>query len=220
LFSPFASDEANAALGALADHFAARRYIVETTEPAPNLGGASHYAGPAAGHAGELALDLAGGAVDPVIMLDGRLELSPLAIGELERLGSVSLADTHSAVTRASAVVIAAPGLGADSGHVTDESGARSTLEAKAPAHPSRAEIIERLNLLLGAAADKAAGTHLPEPDGSPLARVRRSTTLIGMVAPPPPSDAESGPFTAGGIVEPGGRARTQTIGLFPGLSA
>jgi hypothetical protein len=174
VFSPHAEPRANTELARIAAHLQARRYISvppeqDSTDSA-HLLAARTAAGADAAHASELALDLAGGAVDSLLLLDDRIDLSALAVQGLARVeAAVLCAPTENAISHACKVRVPTP--------ADDE---------------SRAKLLERLADELGV---PAAGTStliaasVPPPAMQPsgLASPGRAT-LAGPTTPPSPS--------------------------------
>jgi hypothetical protein len=108
VFSPDASDEANAVLDRIAEQIHATRYVAGT---GPNIATAERLAaegdaGRRALHEMELALAIAGRGVDVVLFADERGEFGELTLRSLGAMDSICLADAPSPTSAASRVLL------------------------------------------------------------------------------------------------------------------
>jgi NADH-quinone oxidoreductase subunit G len=119
VFSAQATNEANEALAALADMLDAERFVLGRphgpgddilidSDKNPNTRGAHLAAGSITKHEAELALELAGGAYEAVLFVDGTGELGEVALAGLRSITSICLADAHSPLSDACAIVLPA----------------------------------------------------------------------------------------------------------------
>lgn len=119
VFSGSASNEANLAAAALAMSIGATRYELgrrrgegddrlRHPDKNPNTHGAALAAGDNCKHEAELALELAGGALQAVIWVDGTGSLSDLSLTALSKITSVCLADRTSKIADACRIVLPA----------------------------------------------------------------------------------------------------------------
>jgi hypothetical protein len=104
VFSGRVDARANEALAALADRLSATRVCVG--EAGPHAAAATAAAGEGADHAAGLALSLAGGLFEAVILLDGDAELHDFALAMLPQIASVCLATRPTALTDACTIVL------------------------------------------------------------------------------------------------------------------
>ncbi|HVI00926.1 MAG TPA: hypothetical protein VM869_19550 [Enhygromyxa sp.] len=132
VFSRGASKDANEALLELAEVFKAYRYVLEGTAAAieglkigdtPDPHEADEIAGPDARHAMQLALDLAGGLIETVFLLDTRVAFPEFVLGQLTVLQSVCIAHAHDDVSAACQVVLPGTNAGEREGELSDEHG-------------------------------------------------------------------------------------------------
>jgi hypothetical protein len=147
VFSRGASKDANEACLALAETFNAYRYVLEGTAAAteglqigdkPDPHEADEIAGPDARHAMELALDLAGGLVETVFLLDTRVAFPEFVLGQLTILQSVCIAHAHDEVSAACQVLLPGTNSGEKEGELVDDGGGLNQRR-------SRAWLVERL---------------------------------------------------------------------------
>jgi NADH-quinone oxidoreductase subunit G len=119
VFSAAATNEANQALAELADLLEAERFVLGRPHGAhdeilidadknPNTRGAYDAAGAVTKHEAELALELAGGAYEAVVFVDGIGELGEVALTGLRSIASICLADARSPLSDACAIVLPA----------------------------------------------------------------------------------------------------------------
>jgi hypothetical protein len=132
VFSRGASKDANEALLELAEVFKAYRYVLEGTAAAtegltigdkPDPHEADEIAGPDARHAMQLALDLAGGLIETVFLLDTRVAFPSFVLGQLTTMQSVCIAHAHDQVSAACQVLLPGTNSGEREGELNDESG-------------------------------------------------------------------------------------------------
>src|SRR5690606_34483498 len=132
VFSRGASKDANEALLELAEVFKAYRYVLEGTAAAieglkigdaPNPHEADEIAGPDARHAMQLALDLAGGLIETVFLLDTRVAFPEFVLGQLTILQSVCIAHAHDDVSAACQIVLPGQNPGEREGELDDGGG-------------------------------------------------------------------------------------------------
>jgi hypothetical protein len=132
VFSRGASKDANEALLELAEVFHAYRYVLEGTAAAtvgleigdkPDPHEADEIAGSDARHAMQLALDLAGGLIETVFLLDTRVAFPTFVLGQLTVLQSICIAHAHDEVSAACQVVLPGTNSGEREGELNDESG-------------------------------------------------------------------------------------------------
>lgn len=141
VFSRSASNDANQALLELAEVFNAYRYVLEGTAAAteglkigdqPNPHEADEIAGPDARHAMQLALDLAGGLIETVFLLDTRVAFPSFVLGQLTVLQSVCIAHAHDDVSAACQVVLPGTNSGEREGELSDNSGGENQRRPRA----------------------------------------------------------------------------------------
>jgi hypothetical protein len=147
VFSGHSNDDALDALDQMATALDGQRYLERhdgAGDAAHNGASAKRIAGPNAGHTGELALEIAGGAVRGVLFCDGQLPLSPLAVGRLKDIGSVCLSATDDGLASACKVVIRVGAWEREPGRWTDPSGNPQHGEPTSK-HPTRAQVITRI---------------------------------------------------------------------------
>ncbi len=106
VFSGAASERANEALAQFAAALAAPRFVVAPDGPAARA--AHSAAGPAASHADELALALAGGLYQGVVLLEAEAQFHELTRMSLGMVGSVCLAERETETSKVCAVVLPA----------------------------------------------------------------------------------------------------------------
>jgi hypothetical protein len=132
VFSRGATKDANEALLELAEVFHAYRYVLEGTAAAteglkigdkPDPHEADEIAGSDARHAMQLALDLAGGLIETVFLLDTRVAFPTFVLGQLTVLQSVCIAHAHDEVSAACQVVLPGTNSGEREGELNDEGG-------------------------------------------------------------------------------------------------
>lgn len=164
VFSSTATNEANAALGALADLLEAERFVLgrppgkadellRDSDKNPNTRGAHQAAGDITKHEGELALELAGRAYEAVIFLDDEGEVSPLVLQGLGNLTSVVLADRRTKLSDACRIVLPAASWAEILGTYTNRQGRlRMVQPAWTPQgdRRHRADLLRDLVLALG----------------------------------------------------------------------
>ncbi|MFO7562668.1 MAG: hypothetical protein R6X02_08480 [Enhygromyxa sp.] len=147
VFSRSASKDANEALLELAREFDAYRYVLEGTAAAteglkigdtPNPHEADEIAGPDARHAMQLSLDLAGGLIETVFLLDTRVAFPEFVLGQLTVLQSVCIAHAHDEVSAACQIVLPGTNSGEREGELRDAEGG---VNQRRP----RAWLVERL---------------------------------------------------------------------------
>jgi NADH-quinone oxidoreductase subunit G len=168
VFSATATNETNLALARLATHLDAARFlharpdgkgdqILRAADKNPNLAGASAAAGSVEKHAGELALELAGGAYEVVIFADTCGPLPELALRGLRDIVSIALADRSDVVSDACTIVLPATSWAESFGTYTNRQG---RLRALFPAwraegeRRARADLLRDLLVALGGTAD------------------------------------------------------------------
>jgi hypothetical protein len=146
VFSRGATKDANEALLELAKQFNAYRYVLEGTAAAseglkigdePNPHEADEIAGPDARHTMQLALDLAGGLIETVFLLDTRVAFPEFVLGQLTVLQSVCIAHAHDEVSAACQIVLP----GTNVGELEGELDAGGEVNHRRP----RAWLVERL---------------------------------------------------------------------------
>jgi len=168
VFSRGASKDANEALLELAEAFDAYRYVLEGTAAAteglpigaaPKPHEADEIAGPDAHHAGELALDLAGGLIETVFLLDTRVAFPEYVLGRLTVLQSVCIAHAHDEVSAACQVLLPGTNPGEAEGELIADGGGINQ-------RCSRATLVKRLVAALKqtSASSTAIGLE-PEPE-------------------------------------------------------
>jgi len=119
VFSATATCEANLALAELANALNASRFVVGNPQGSgddklidrdknPNTRGAHEAAGPGARHEAELALEIAGGAYQAVVFVDGTGVLSDVTRQALRDLVSICFADRRTPISEACNVVLPA----------------------------------------------------------------------------------------------------------------
>jgi hypothetical protein len=176
VFSRGASKDANEASLALAETFNAYRYVLEGTAAAteglligdkPDPHEADEIAGPDARHAMELALDLAGGLVETVFLLDTRVAFPEFVLGQLTILQSVCIAHAHDEVSAACQVVLPGTNSGEKEGELVDDGGG---LNQRRP----RAWLVERLVAKIRGETEPAEA-EIPDPTDDPAAPVTAS---------------------------------------------
>lgn len=112
VFSSTATNEANLALAALAEHLDADRFVLgrppgksdemlRDADKNPNTRGAHRAAGDRVRHEAELSLQLAGRAYEAVVFLDDEGEVSPVVLSSLSSLTSVILSDRRNKLSDA-----------------------------------------------------------------------------------------------------------------------
>jgi NADH-quinone oxidoreductase subunit G len=119
VFSASATNEANEALAVVAEVLDAERFVLGRphgsgddilidSDKNPNTRGAHIAAGAVTKHEAELALELAGGAYEAVVFVDGIGELGEVALAGLRSITSICLADAHTPLSDACAIVLPA----------------------------------------------------------------------------------------------------------------
>jgi NADH-quinone oxidoreductase subunit G len=166
VFSATASNEANRALAALADLLGAERFvlgrpsgegddILRDRDKNSNTRGAHAEAGAVSKHEAELALELAGRAYEAVLFLDDEGELSDVSLSGLTEITSVCLADRHTPLSGACAIVLPAASWAETLGTTINRQGRLRVLQpAWRPEgdRRHRADLVRELVRLLGGA--------------------------------------------------------------------
>lgn len=164
VFSSTATNEANAALAALADRLDAERFVLgrppgkadkllRDADKNPNTRGAHAAAGSVTKHEAELSLELAGRAFEAVVFLDDEGEVSEVVLAGLRTITSVVLSDRTSELSGACQIVLPAASWAEILGTYTNRQGKLRVV------HPSwrpegdrknRADLVRDLVLALG----------------------------------------------------------------------
>ena len=156
VFSAAATNEANEALAALAELLEAERFVLGRpagtgddilldADKNPNTRGAHLAAGEVGKHEAELALELAGGAYEAVVFVDGVGELGDVALAGLQSITSICLADARTALSDACTIVLPAASWAEVLGTFVNRQG---RLRAIAPAWRAEGERRHRADLL------------------------------------------------------------------------
>lgn len=163
VFSSTATNEANRALAALADHMGADRFVLgrppgkaddllRDADKNPNTRGA-HAAAGEVRHEAELSLQIAGRAYEAVIFLDDEGEVSGVVRSSLSSLTSVILSDRRNALSDACTIRLPAASWAEHVGTYTNRQGRlrviRPAWRPEDDRHP-RAELVRELLLALG----------------------------------------------------------------------
>lgn len=164
VFSSTATNEANLALAALAEHLDADRFVLgrppgkadamlRDVDKNPNTRGAHLAAGEGVRHEAELSLQLAGRAYEAVVFLDDEGEVSPVVRSSLSSLTSVILSDRKNDLSDACNIRLPAASWAEILGSYTNRQGALRIIR---PAWPpegdrrGRADLVRELLLALG----------------------------------------------------------------------
>lgn len=164
VFSSTATNEANRALAALAEHMGADRFVLgrppgeadtllRDSDKNPNTRGAHAAAGGAVRHEAELSLQIAGRAYEAVIFLDDEGEVSSVVRSSLSSLTSVILSDRRNALSDACTIRLPAASWAEFVGTYTNRQGRlrviRPAWRIEDDRRP-RAELVRELLLALG----------------------------------------------------------------------
>lgn len=164
VFSSTATNEANRALAALAEHMGADRFVLgrppgkadsllRDTDKNPNTRGAHAAAGDAVRHEAELSLQIAGRAYEAVIFLDDEGEVSSVVRSILSSVTSVILSDRRNALSDACTIRLPAASWAEILGTYTNRQGrlrvVRPAWRIEDDRRP-RAELVRELLLALG----------------------------------------------------------------------
>ena len=162
--SSTATNEANRALAALADHVGADRFVLgrppgkadtllRDADKNPNTRGAHAAAGDGVRHEAELSLQIAGRAYEAVIFLDDEGEVSGVVRSSLSSLTSVILSDRRNALSDACTIRLPAASWAEIVGTYTNRQGRlrviRPAWRIEDDRRP-RAELVRELLLALG----------------------------------------------------------------------
>ena len=205
VFSPYAEAEANQLVHRIAAHLGARRYMSlppeENATDAEHKDAAHEAAGPSAGHASELALDLAGGAITSLLLVDDRIELSALAISGLERIDATVLCGPSETPVIAACKVRVPLGAGNDERtkfleRLADELGAEEPKDDPFPVQPSAGVPAGLFDM----PSSPLAAPIAPPPAGSGAPIVPPLASLGAPLTAPPVVSAPAGEKKATGL--------------------
>lgn len=197
VFSSTATNEANHALAALAEHLGADRFVLgrppgkaddllRDADKNPNTRGAHAAAGEGIRHEAELSLQIAGRAYEAVIFLDDEGEVSEVVRSSLSSFTSVILSDRKNALSDACTIRLPAASWAEIVGTYTNRQGA---LRVVRPAwrvendRKPRSELVRQLLLALGG---RDIGT--AREQALAIAETHEHTALIELLKDPQPA--------------------------------